>query len=169
MEEKKKLPHIGARTIKSGITVFLCSIISLLVLKRESPFITCFSGFMCLQNNIENSVNTGKNRILGTVFGAVMGFVIMFVCQNIADNMILVSLIAGLGIIATIYMCVLFSIENCIATSCMMFLIIVLNIGQEEWFSYSIIRTIDTFVGVLVGITINSILFQKSFRKVKKA
>lgn len=169
-KEKIKLPKIGARTIKSGITVFLCSLISILILKRETGYISIISGITCIQNSLENSVNNGKNRIIGTIVGAVIGFVGMSICNHYnLNNFITTSLIASIGTMATIYVCVLFSITESINTAYVMFLILMMNIGQENWLNYSLIRTIDTFIGVIIGINVNRFILKDSFKKVKKA
>lgn len=168
MNKKIKLPKIGARTIKTGITVLLSSLISFLVLKRESAIIASISGVICLQNSVEGSVSTGKNRITGTIFGAIIGFVFASLSRYTNSNKFMISVIAGAGIIATIYLCILFSIQDCISTACVMFLIIMMSISESEWLSYSIMRTIDTFVGVFVGITVNKYVLKESFKKVQQ-
>lgn len=72
MEIKRKpLPKLGARTIKTGITVLICSIISLIILKRDTAFVSSMAGVICLQNTVKGSVITGKNRILGTIVGGI--------------------------------------------------------------------------------------------------
>lgn len=168
-KEKIKLPKIGARTVKSGITVFLCSLISMLVLKRDSVHISIISGMTCIQNSLENSVNNGKNRIIGTIVGAVVGFIGLSIASLLkTNNFIVISLIAGFGTMATIYICVLFSITESINTAYVMFIILMMNIGQDNWLNYSIMRTIDTFVGVIVGINVNRFILKDSFKKVKK-
>lgn len=168
MKKAIKLPKVGARTIKTGITVLLSSLISFLILKRESAIIASISGVICLQNSVEGSVSTGKNRITGTIFGAIIGFIFASLSRHIGNNELIISLIAGIGIVATIYLCILFSIQDCISTACVMFLIIMMSISESEWLVYSITRTIDTFVGVLVGITVNKYVLRDSFKKVKK-
>lgn len=168
MKKVRELPKIGARTVKTGITVLVCSLISFLIFNRESAFISSMSGITCLQNSVKGSVSTGKNRITGTIFGAIIGFIIASLSRYMGDNKIIISLVAGVGVIATIYLCILFSIQDCINTACVMFLMIMMSISESQWLTYSITRTIDTFVGVLVGITVNKHVFRNSFKKAKK-
>lgn len=97
-----------------------------------------------------------------------MGFVVMYLCHSLNSNDIVTSIIASLGTIATIYICTMFSINQCINTACVMFLILVMNVGEDKWLTYSIVRTVDTFIGVIIGISVNKHLFKKSFKKVKK-
>lgn len=167
--EKIKLPKIGARTVKSGITVFLCSLISMLILKRDSVHISIISGMTCIQNSLEVSVNNGKNRIIGTIVGAVVGFIGLSISSYFkANNFLTIALIASIGTMVTIYICVLFSITESINTAYVMFIILIMNIGQDNWLNYSIMRTIDTFVGVIVGINVNKFILKDSFKKVNK-
>lgn len=168
MKANKKLPKLGARTIKTGITVFICSIIALFILKRDSAIISCISGVTCLQNSVKDSVVTGKNRLTGTIVGAIIGFVFASLSTCITNNEITISLVAATGIIATIYLCILFNIQDCINIACVMFLMIIMTISESQWISYSIIRTIDTFVGVMVGVTVNKFILKDSFKKVGK-
>lgn len=168
MRKAIELPKIGARTIKTGITVLVCALISFLIFNRESAFISSMSGVTCLQNSVKGSVSTGKNRITGTIFGAVIGFIFASLSRYMGNNKFIISLVAGIGTIATIYLCIVFSIQDCINTACVMFLMIMMSISESQWLTYSITRTIDTFVGVLVGITVNKYVLKNSFKKVKK-
>lgn len=168
MRKAIELPKIGARTIKTGITVLVCALISFLIFNRESAFISSMSGVTCLQNSVKGSVSTGKNRITGTIFGAVIGFIFASLSRYMGNNKLIISLVAGIGTIATIYLCIVFSIQDCINTACVMFLLIMMSISESQWLTYSITRTIDTFIGVLVGITVNKHLFKNSFKKAKK-
>ena len=163
-----KLPHLGARTIKTGIAVLICSLITSLILRRESPTVACIASIICIQNDIETSVSSGKNRIIGTVLGALIGFAVMFICQSISNNTIMASVVASLGTIITIYICTIVKIYDCIGTAIVMFLLISMNVGQDEWITYSVMRTIDTFVGVIVGINVNKYLFKNSLARVKE-
>lgn len=169
MEIKKKtLPKLGARTIKTGITVLICSIISLIIFKRDTAFVSSMAGVICLQNSVEGSVTTGKNRILGTIVGAILGFIVLYLSDNLNNHPLLISIAGCIGIIATIYICILFEIKDCINTSCMMFLILLMSVGSDNPFKYTIIRTVDTFIGVIVGVTVNRYMFKNSFKHVKK-
>ena len=162
------LPKIGARTLKTGIAIFLCTLIPPLLFKRTDTLIASVSAIMCIQNSIESSMNTGKHRILGTIIGALTGFVFTYAATLFNNSTMLSSLLAAIGVIITIYLCTAFSIQSSITIACVVFLCIFISVGEEQWFAYSINRVVDTFIGVTIGLIVNKYLFRESFKKAGK-
>lgn len=164
------LPHIGARIFKSGIVVFLCTLLLPLVFKRNDVFFACIAGIMCIQNNIEESMNTGTGRVVGTIIGAFVASLFTFLSSHFSFNIILTSIAACIGVICTIYLSIaIFKIKSAVNISCVVFLAIFLNVGESLWYTYSINRTIDTFLGVIIGILVNRFMFVSSMKNSSKS
>ncbi|MDT2191533.1 FUSC family protein [Paenibacillus larvae] len=70
----RKLPRIGMRNVKTAIAVLLCILI-LRLFQIESPFYACIAAVITMQNTVEDSYETGINRIIGTLIGAAIGLV----------------------------------------------------------------------------------------------
>lgn len=152
----KNLPKVGARTMKTALSVFCC-ITLLHILNREGYLFACIASIICMQPTIEDSLKMGKNRVIGTLFGAFIGFLFSLISLLfLKNNIILYAAIISIGTIALIYTLNLMKLTPCITIACVTYLVILLNVGVDGWFAYSINRTLDTLIGVVVGILINS-------------
>lgn len=152
----KNLPKIGARTLKTAFSVFCC-ITLLHTLNRDGYLFACIAAIICMQPTVEDSFKMGTNRVIGTLFGAFIGFLFSMVSLLfINHNIIITAAITSIGIIALIYTLNLMKLTPCIVIACVTYLVILLNVGIDGWFVYSINRTVDTLIGVIVGILINS-------------
>lgn len=159
---------VGARTLKTSITVFLCYLLSTLLLKNSNTLIVCVSGIMCIQNTLEDSMEKGKSRVLGTVVGGVVGFIGTLSYSFGVLPQGVYALIAAIGILVTIYVCLCLSLNFCIPNACVTFLAIFINSSGETWFVNAFGRVVDTLLGVLIALLINRFLFVKSFENVVK-
>ena len=149
-----KLQKVGMRTIKTGIAVALCVLASKYIVQNAM-----FAGVGCVasvQDTVKGSFKLGFNRVKGTLIGGIVGYLCVLIDPG---NPIL----AGLGIIATIYGCTMFNINSGIIVSSVTFLSIHLGIITSNPAYYSTHRVIDTSVGVIIGIVINYILARPDY------
>lgn len=144
MEIKK----IGMRNIKTGIGVAL-SILAGEVGLIENPFFTAAASLDSIQSTVKGSFESGGHRVIGTILGGMFGFVFGYFCNQI-------SLASAIGVCMIIYICNIFKINNSINMALVTFLSITLNLGDSSnIFNYSLVRTWDTSVGVIIGLTVN--------------
>lgn len=142
-----KLEKIGMRTIKSGIGVMLCVLVSNLKI-IQNPFFAAISCVVAMQTTVKGSLRMGINRVKGTIIGGIVGFLFAIIYPGNA-------ILAGLGVIATIYSCNVFKLNKAISVACVTYCAIYLGVGTEEPFLYSLNRIIDTSMGVIIGVFIN--------------
>jgi len=148
MNLKFKKP--GMRNIKTAIAVVISILISKLF-KMEYPFYAAIASVICMQSSIENSIETGKNRMLGTVVGALFGFI----CAVIAPGNVF---LLGLGIVGVIYVCNIFKWNNSASIGCVVLCAIMLNLKEGSALLYSVNRIFDTFVGITVAVAVNNFI-----------
>ncbi len=141
------MKKIGMRTIKTGIAVGLASLVSQ-ILNIKTPLFAGIATVITMQSSVSESWKAGKNRMLGTVLGAIIGLIF----STIAPNN---PLIIGLGVIIIIYLCNILNWKKAITISCIVFMAIMLNQKRGTELSYSIFRTVDTFIGIIIGMLIN--------------
>lgn len=152
----QKPPKIGLRTIKSAIAV----LISLILFSSEAYF-ACSTALVCLQNTITDSIETGKQRVLGTIIGGVVGGVFLIGIQYIDIKNIeyggdlLVYILISIGILVTIYLCVLFKITDIISLSCMVFLSITTTYAYDQPLLYASNRVFETICGIIIAVLVN--------------
>lgn len=142
---------IGMRNIKTSISVFL-SIIICSLLKFESSFYAAIAALVCMQPSIEKTYITGKNRILGTLVGAFLGFIFSSIFPK---N----PLFSALGIIIIICICNRLQWNDTISMAGIVFLSIMLtNMDKKHALVYSIKRTFETLIGIVVAFIVNTFI-----------
>ena len=144
-----KLQKIGMRTVKTGIAVSLCTLLAQYLV--ENPM---FAGVGCVA-----SVQDTVNRVKGTMIGGLVGFLCVLISPG---NPIL----AGIGIMTTIYSCTALGINSGIIVSSVTFLSIHLGIIDSNPAYYSIQRVMDTSVGVVIGVIINYVLARPDYLEI---
>lgn len=138
---------IGMRTIKTTIAVLITIYVSQ-ILNLQSPLLAGIAALVTMQSDIANSFEEGKSRLLGTVFGAIAGLVFFIIAPG---NLLL----AGIGMILVITVCNLMKWENSITIALIVFLAVMIEQDLGGRVDYSINRTIDTLVGVVIATLIN--------------
>lgn len=152
-----KLQKIGMRTVKTGIAVSLCTLLAQYLV--ENPM---FAGVGCVasvQDTVKGSLKLGFNRVKGTMIGGLVGFLCVLISPG---NPIL----AGIGIMTTIYSCTALGINSGIIVSSVTFLSIHLGIIDSNPAYYSIQRVMDTSVGVVIGVIINYVLARPDYLEI---
>ncbi len=141
------MKKIGMRTIKTGIAVFLSTLVGYLGLV-ESPVFTVSACIFSLKNTLKNSWNEALSRILGTLIGGLIGYLCAaFLGCNIIT--------ATLGVVFIIHICNELKLHDASAIASVTFISICLGIGNNHPLNYSILKTMDTLVGVVIALIVN--------------
>lgn len=135
------------RTIKTGIAIFLVLLVSQ-ILDINNPLFAGIATLITMQSSVSGSWEAGKNRMLGTVLGAVIGLIF----STLAPNN---PFVIGIGVVIIIYLCNLLDWKKAITISSIVFMAIMLNQDEGSRLNYSIFRTLDTFLGIIVGMIVN--------------
>lgn len=146
-----KLKKLGKRTIKTGFAVSLTLIISNF-LELESPFFASIAVIIAMQSSIYESFRSGKNRMYATIIGAIIALVFSLLFP---EDPILI----GLGVIIIIYICNSLGLTASLQLASMVFLSIILNYREGSRLSYALNRTLDTFIGLIIGTLVNYFVF----------
>lgn len=146
------------RNIKTAISVFLCIII-LRSFSNTFPFYACIAAVITMQNAVHHSFTIGKNRMIGTIIGAIWGLIFSLISPN---NIFLTSI----GIVFVIYSLNVFKRKNSISIACVVFLAIMINLKEGSPLVYSCNRVIETFVGIVVSVLVNYIIFYPNYLEI---
>lgn len=138
------------RNIKTAIAVVLCIII-LKQFSDNSPFYACIAAVITMQNTVQSSWKAGLSRMIGTLIGAGVGIFLSLVGFNNA-------VITGMGIVFVIYLTNLMKQNTSIGIACIAYLAIMVNVKDTTPVNYSIMRTAETFVGILLAMLVNSLI-----------
>ncbi|MEW9078588.1 FUSC family protein [Terrisporobacter glycolicus] len=136
---------IGMRTIKTGIAVMLCCILTSFAV--DNMFYCATACVVTMQDTIKTSFKMGTQRVLGTLIGGLIGFLLVLISPA---NPIL----CGIGIMLVIKCCNMFKLSSLVVSS-VTFLSLYLGYVDSAPLVYSIQRIIDTSIGVIMGLIIN--------------
>lgn len=154
-----RLPPVGSRIIKSAVGVLLCWCVYLLRGRTGIPFYSMLAALWCIQPYINKTMSMALQRTIGTFIGAAFGLITIVLeiyAFNIYDQP-LGFLIVALMIIPVIYTTVLIKRPNASYFSCVVFLsITVIHMTDENPFMFVLNRILDTFIGIAVGMLVNS-------------
>lgn len=155
--QKRKLPGIGMRTIKTALCVFICLLISYL-LSGELTLYSSIAAIVCIQSTIENTLRIGFFRLIGTAVGGALGMLVMSLVSNTEEYM-LYLLLLPLGIIVIIYICNLIKMQGSVVICAIVYISVLssnlaVNEAQDPYMQ-AIIRIIDTAIGIVVTMLVN--------------
>lgn len=142
-----KFKKIGMRTVKTVIAVVLTLEISK-VLNINSPILAGIAAIMTMETSVSESFRTGKYRMYGTVFGAVVALIITSISPvNFVTT--------AIGLFVIIYICNILKWQDAVKMAMIVFLVIIIDFEEGYRFTYALNRSLDTFIGVIVGTAIN--------------
>lgn len=145
--EKLEIPGIGFRNIKTAIAVLICMAV-LRTFKDYSPFYACIAAVITMQNSMDNTIKAGLNRMVGTLIGAFVGGILTSIY---AKSLIITSL----GIVIVIYLTNLLKRSGSTSIACIVYLAIMVNIKDTTPLQYTILRVLETFLGIIVAVCVN--------------
>lgn len=148
---------IGMRTIKTGLCVFICILISI-IFKRETYVVSSITAIFTLREDMENTVKFGKHRVVGNVLGAVFSLLVIAIFNTFGKTE-LVQLIAIPSVIVLIIV-ILASLgyhEGTVGASATL-LTILFMIPSHQSYSYAFARIVDSFIGMFIALGMNFII-----------
>ena len=162
--------HIGKRILKSAAAVFLSLIIGMLRGGTGIPFYSAIAAILCIQPYMETSWKSAKNRLTGTFIGALYGTPVLLLNRYIIPSegywQIFQYAFISLAVILVIYTACIIKIPSISYFSCVVFLSIVVNhIGDAEPLIFVRDRILDTVIGVLIALFLNSLQIPRKKRK----
>lgn len=147
---------IGMRTVKTAFAVSLTIFISQ-ILNLRSPFFAGISAIIAMQSSVAGSFKAGKNRMLGTVLGATLALV----CSLISTRN---PIVIGLGTVIIIHLCNVLKWKKSATIAAVVFLSITLNQEHGNRLNYSLYRTLDTFLGIIIATLVNYFISPPNFK-----
>lgn len=156
---------IGFRTIKTGVSIFLCLLVYMFIEQfgftdTSNAFLACVTAVICMKDSVDESLRTGAFRLIGTFIGAASGMIYIYIARTLDEpmsDMILLSLF----IIIVISLCNLFKSPDAIVICCVVFLFVAMDQADAEMgpIVHSIYRFTDTVIGLGVSFLVNRFMF----------
>ena len=136
---------VGMRTLKTGLAVTLCCILTRFMV--DNMFYCATACVVTMQDTIKTSYKMGFQRVFGTLIGGIVGFLLVLISPA---N----PFLCGLGIMIVIKCCDYFKLSSLVVSS-VTFFSLYLGYIDSAPLVYSIQRVLDTSVGVIMGLIIN--------------
>jgi uncharacterized membrane protein YgaE (UPF0421/DUF939 family) len=145
---------IGMRTFKTGLSVFFCILLSIL-LKRDTYVVAAITTVFTLREDLENTVKYGKHRIIGNVLGAIMSLAVITVFDLLGRSEVVQLLFMPLIIMVMIAILAGLGYHEGTVGACATLLTIVFMIPAHQTYGYAFDRVIDSFMGMGVALLVN--------------
>jgi uncharacterized membrane protein YgaE (UPF0421/DUF939 family) len=164
---KKHPLMIGMRTVKTALSILCCMVfyhLAEIFLGYTTKFdacLACTAAVICMQDSVEKSLKSGRNRMVGTCVGALLGMIFLYIDMFFSNEYLIIVMIS-LGVIVLITVCNLLRLSDSIVIACVVFLIIALEQTGNNPFVSSVQRLFDTAVGVVVAIAVNNFIKKPS-------
>lgn len=148
--------HVGQRSIKTAAAATLCALPYLIL--GGDPSFACIGAIFGLGSDMSMSKLNGGNRFFGTVIGGFIGILLyrmylVFVPTGIRTPWQLFFLFVGIVMLITC--CQLFKWPGGIQPGGVVLCIVMFQKDPSIYLEYSILRMIDTGVGVACALFVN--------------
>lgn len=156
--------HVGMRIIKTVISIYLSIMLSLAI--QGQPLSSAIAAFICTRSSNEDSMGTGKARVLGTMIGAVFSVIFVIIIKYF--NIELFShgyyIMLCLLLIPIIKVTLWLKMPTATTSACVVVLLTLISyVSAGDPYMRIIYRFVDTMIGVAVAIVVNRVLpYRKS-------
>ena len=154
-ENKQKfyLPHIGQRIVKTSIAVLITLLVYYLRGYRGAamPAEAAITAIICMQPYVRDTRDFAISRFLGTFIGAAWGLgflLLMLVFPRMGSVLLLVYLRMAIGVMLTLYTCVLVRRPDTSGQAAIVFICVVIAFPEIEG---PLQQALERFDGVLLG------------------
>lgn len=151
--------HIGLRTIKTIVAVFLCALVGYF---RDQPaFFSMTAAIVCMQTTAGKTIEISFNQLLGTIIGGAFGVGVLwlFYLTSLQEMMLLYYFVCSVALVPIILLTLLIRKPSISAFACVVFLsVAVFQLGVSDPWIYALQRTLDILMGIVTAFMINILL-----------
>lgn len=146
----RHFPHIGLRTVKTGLAVALALFFADLR-GSPAPIFAAIGAIVAMSRTVGDAFETCRTQFFGILLGA--GFGALFV--NLFADFRWIGV--GLGLIALILLCNQLKLQFAVPLACIVFVSICLS-PADEALSYGANRLLDTTIGLATALVVNVVI-----------
>lgn len=141
---------IGLRTWKTVVAIAITAYIMRYYF-HETPFFGCIGATVAIGRSGKESLRNSLIRNVGTFVGGAMGILMLFISDHIFIN--------ALGVIPVIVIICRLKLEDSVIPGCIVYFAVVYLMAETgEAHIYAIRRIFHTFIGTLIGFSVNMLL-----------
>lgn len=155
-----KLPHIGLRTVKTAVVIFLSLAVSWLRQGQSNAMYIAIAAMLAIQPTMESAKKAGTDRLIGTLTGGIWGVAIfilnIFVFGNV--HVLVQYAVISVAVVPLIVIALMLDRPATVSISLVVFLVVATSpVGDINPLKYVFSRMLDTFIGFVIGMLINPI------------
>lgn len=159
---KKNTPKIGLRIIKSAAAVYICFLFYAFFRKDGIIFYSQLAALWCIQPQKDTMRGKVIQRIVGTMIGAFFGLIVLLIdityLKGKVYSEVFYGLLVAVAVIFSIYGTLIINKKDASYFSCVVLLsIVVIHISDADPYSFVAARVIDTMIGIIIGMFVNSV------------
>ncbi len=153
----------GLRAIKTAVAIFCCMMIGN-IFWFSNPFYSIIPTILCIQPTYMQSKSMGLHRLAGTAIASIFSMITLHIIYALPISSgwgrTWVVPIMTLLIIA---LCNYLRLKSAVITACITFTVIIFTDSLQDYstIEHVMYRSIDTFIGVGVGLMVNKYFFRK--------
>src|SRR5699024_5511409 len=148
---------IGARTLKTGIAVFISLLIPFLLGFPEVSDLAGISAIYSLQPSVKKSFGVVQERILANTLGGILA---VLVSLSIGNSLLTIAFACAL-LIAILHQ---LRLDNVIGLAAVTMIVIMLT-EKDAIFVDAILRVLATFIGVVVTFLVNTLVLPPEYNE----
>ncbi|MBQ9662171.1 MAG: FUSC family protein [Oscillospiraceae bacterium] len=159
--ERRRIPHIGQRIIKTTVAVFLCLMVYYHrgYSGQSMPTEAMITAIICMQPYVRDSRSFALNRFAGTVIGAFWGLMfllLLLLFPRMGEIPVLLYASMALGVLVSLYTAVLIGKADTASLAAIVFLCVVISFPDiEDPLLRAGQRILGVFIGTLAAIGVN--------------
>lgn len=140
----------GLRVVKTGMAVTLCLLVSY-AFPFGQPIASAIAAVAVMEKSIDFSLRTARDGAAGILIGAFAGYLLSMAGHGNAG-------LCGIGVIATLYVCVLLKLERGLLLSELTFFTVMLTPPDGPHWFHALICMGDALIGIVVALAVNLIV-----------
>ena len=153
----RPLPRIGMRNIKTATAAALCALVYFFL--NRSPAFACIGAIFGMGSDLENSRLHGGNRLFGTLIGGLLGmalFRVYLIFYPHGGHTLLLVPLVFVGVVILILLCQIFWVGG-VQPGGVVLCLLLFNTPPDTYISYALNRILDTAIGVVAAMVVNSL------------
>jgi hypothetical protein len=147
----------GMRVIKTMLAILLCLLIDYLR-RNPTPVNATIAAVVCLQNDLRSTFLISLNRALGTLLAGLYSYIFILVFIRyfgMNPDSFLYYLLVGVCSLPLMHLMVRTHMPGAVAISAIVYVLICVSGNTASPLEYTVMRMIDTFVGIAVALFVN--------------
>lgn len=159
-KDKFRIKKPGMRVFKTFLAILICVLVDYFR-GAINPFQSGVAALICLQPTVASTFESSKARVIGTVISGLFTGALLALLRYLGIDFQSLTFYLIIAFSSLILMSIFVQIDKpkSLSIGIVVFLVIAFTNSQREPISYTLVRVIDTFVGIAAAFVVNWLPF----------